>query len=247
MSNKVAAGLRRWRSGNLGRSVIVTSGDLDGDGQDEILAAAGKEIKIYDWRLGTYVLVHSQTLDHEILSLAQGDLDGDGTAEITVGTRDRLIIFESRPDGVRPAWETLLYPNAYFRQISVGDCDGDGRRELVAAASGAQTLYFFKIFDQNGRSELLEIGRIYLGGLVGGELTSEGTEVVASTRDGYVDVFVPGALLPTHQVQSHIVHQGEALWRIARRYRTTVDAILKANGLATPKEVKPGQMLVIPK
>ncbi len=241
-----AGGPRRWRSGNLGRPVTVTSGDLDGDGHNEILAAAGKDLKIYDWRLGTYVMVFSLTLNQEILSLAHGDLDGDGVNEVAVGTKDQVLVLESEPGGARVAWTTLLYPNAFFRQLSIGDSDGDGKAELVAAASGAQTLYFFKVLDQDGREEMLEVGRIYLGGLLGAEVAPGGGEVVAATKEGYVDVFVPGALLPTKPVQTHVVQQGEALWRIARRYRTTVEAILKANGLSKPQDIKAGQLLLIP-
>ncbi len=44
----------------------------------------------------------------------------------------------------------------------------------------------------------------------------------------------------------HVVQQGETLFSIARRYGTTVDAILHANGLADPRRIYPGQRLVIP-
>ena len=253
--------VRRWRSGNLGRLVTVTSGDLDGDGESEVLAAAGKELKIYDWRLGTYVLVHSDVLPQEILSLTVGDLDGDGCLEVIVGTRERLVVFHCHPEpggggqaqpktqappqpppAVGLVYESLLYPNAYFRQLTAGDLDGDGRDELVAAASGAQTIYIFKVL--GGAAGLEEIGRIYLGGLAWAEVGDK--EIVAGTREGFVDVFIPTVMLPPHGGRSHVVRQGEQLWRIARRYRTTVEALLRANGLQSPAEIAPGKVLVIP-
>lgn len=187
---------RRWRSGNLGRLVVTATGDLDGDGRHELVAAAGRELKVYDFRLGTYMLAHSQAMPQDVLSVALCDLDGDGWLEVCTGTRDRLSVFAGRGHRVELAWETLDYPNAYFRRVSAGDLDGDGRDELVGAASGAQTLYVFKLVaDGRGGFELAEQGRTYLGGLAWTEVSPGCEEVVASTQDGYVDIFVPGVLL----------------------------------------------------
>ncbi len=46
--------------------------------------------------------------------------------------------------------------------------------------------------------------------------------------------------------QIHIVQSGETLFSIARRYGTTVEAIVRANNLANPSLIYPGQRLVIP-
>jgi LysM repeat protein len=45
----------------------------------------------------------------------------------------------------------------------------------------------------------------------------------------------------------HIVQPGENLFRIARRYGTTVDAIVAANGLTNAQTIYAGQRLVIPR
>jgi LysM repeat protein len=44
----------------------------------------------------------------------------------------------------------------------------------------------------------------------------------------------------------HIVRWGENLYRIARYYGTTVEAIAAANGIANPNRIYAGQRLVIP-
>lgn len=44
----------------------------------------------------------------------------------------------------------------------------------------------------------------------------------------------------------HIVQWGENLFRIARRYGTTVEAIANANGILNPNRIYAGQRLVIP-
>lgn len=184
---------RRWRSGNLGRLLLVTTGDLDRDGRAELIAAAGRDLKIYDFRLGTYMLVAAETMTQDVLSLTVADLDGDGHLEICAGTRDNIHVFGGRGRRMDLLCQSMLYPGAYFRRLTAADLDGDGRAELVGAASGAQTLYLFKLdVDEAGQPALVEEGRTYLGGLAWAELGADGEDVVAATTDGYVDVFIPG-------------------------------------------------------
>jgi murein DD-endopeptidase MepM/ murein hydrolase activator NlpD len=51
---------------------------------------------------------------------------------------------------------------------------------------------------------------------------------------------------PTIQEQVHVVQRGETLYRIARRYGTTVQALVAANNLANPNLIFRGQKLIIP-
>ena len=51
---------------------------------------------------------------------------------------------------------------------------------------------------------------------------------------------------PTVGALTHEVQKGENLIGIAKRYGTTVRAIVKANGLANPDKIYAGQELVIP-
>lgn len=194
---------RRWRSGNLGRLLNVTTGDLDRDGHAELVAAAGRDLKVYDFRLGTYMLVASASMPQDILSLAVADLDGDGHLEICAGTRDFIHVFAGRGRRVDLLCESMLYPGAYFRRLTAADLDGDGLAEIVGAASGAQTIYLFKLAeDEAGAPALIEDGRTYLGGLAWAELGPDGAEVVATTQEGYVDVFVPGVSPQTRPARS---------------------------------------------
>lgn len=220
----------------------TVAADLDGDGKDELLVTAGKELKIFDWQLGTYLLAQTLPLPREALALAAGDLNGDGVLEVVIGTRDTVLIYRHRDGVTELAWESLMYPSAYFRDLAVADFDGDGQDELAAAASGAQTLYIFKTYDH----DLLELGRVYIGGLHSVRTSDEDGAIITGTQDGYVDVFVPQALLPEPAVQLHVVRQGEQLWRIARRYHTTVAALLRSNGLQAASDIRPGQLLLIP-
>ncbi|MDI3534012.1 MAG: hypothetical protein PWQ82_377 [Thermosediminibacterales bacterium] len=45
----------------------------------------------------------------------------------------------------------------------------------------------------------------------------------------------------------YIVQRGDSLWKIAKRYNTTIDAIVKANNIKDPDKILPGQQLIIPR
>lgn len=51
---------------------------------------------------------------------------------------------------------------------------------------------------------------------------------------------------PPAKTVTHVVQPGETLFRIAVRYGTTVEAIVRANQLVNPDFIVPGQRLVIP-
>ena len=56
------------------------------------------------------------------------------------------------------------------------------------------------------------------------------------------------AVAPTISVKrkrTHVVQSGENLWKIARKYKVSIDALKKANHLETDK-LRPGKELVIP-
>jgi len=46
--------------------------------------------------------------------------------------------------------------------------------------------------------------------------------------------------------REHTVESGETLFRISKRYDVTVDALMRANGIADPRTLRVGQRLVIP-
>ena len=50
---------------------------------------------------------------------------------------------------------------------------------------------------------------------------------------------------PSKAKRTHVVQTGENLWKIARRYKVSIDALRKANHLETDK-LRPGKELIIP-
>jgi LysM repeat protein len=55
-----------------------------------------------------------------------------------------------------------------------------------------------------------------------------------------------GAPAPAPGGGTHVVRQGENLYRIALRYGTTVTALAQANAIADPSQIRVGQTLIIP-
>jgi LysM repeat protein len=57
-------------------------------------------------------------------------------------------------------------------------------------------------------------------------------------------------VLSSHGVRAagktHVVAKGHSLWKIARRYNVTVDALRDKNGLEEGEPIRPGQVLTIP-
>lgn len=236
---------RRWRGGGLGRLLLVTTGDLDLDGLPEIIACAGRELKVYRWTGDTYSLMAEVSLPKDGLSLAVGQVDQNGPGTVAIGTKDNVLLYAATPQGLTPLCQTLLYPNAYFRSINLDDVNGDDRAEVVAAASGAQTMYVYQVMAVGREHRLEELGRLYVGGLVSARPT-QGGEVATATKDGYVDVFVPCSLLPKESHTVYAVRRGDSLWRLAKKFNTSPTAIARANRLEEPYQLSPGQVLIIP-
>jgi len=236
---------RRWRGGGMGRLVLVETGDVDGDGLPEIVACAGRELKIFGWTGDTYALRWEESLPRDGLSVLVGQIDPTGPGMVLAGTKDNVLLYAWTANGLSLLCQTLLYPNAYFRSLSLDDVNGDGRAEVIAAASGAQTMYVYQVLAVASESRLEELGRLYIGGLVSARATTGG-EVAAATKDGFIDVFVPCALLPKQNQVIYTVRRGDSLWRLAKKFGTTPGAVARANRLMEPYQLTPGQVLIIP-
>ncbi len=115
-------------------------GDLDGDGDGEIVGVSGTRAFLYDH---TGHLVRSYAFgDSELRSLAAADLDGDGEAEIlVVKTSDGPVTQVFELDGeVRAGWPQVDAATCdpcsdyggYNQNVGVGDLDGDGDLEVIS-------------------------------------------------------------------------------------------------------------------
>ncbi|MDP3970281.1 MAG: L,D-transpeptidase family protein [bacterium] len=137
----------------------VALADVDGDGADEIIVAAGRgggpmvQIWEADGRLISQFFVYEEYI-HTGIKVAAGDLDGDGKAEIVTGTE-----FGGGPHvRVFDASGNVQYTPGFFAfdqafrggvDITVGDFSGNGRAE-IAASAGPSGAPHVRLFDRFG-------------------------------------------------------------------------------------------------
>jgi hypothetical protein len=143
-----AAGQARW-SFDVGRPVLgFWTGDLDGDGQPEVVPSPLRGGDLYVLE-GDGRLAWQQRTEGEIGLIAGGDLDANGQAEVVLLTASwDLFVFHG--DG-RPAWhsDALSLSHAHDSpdpgQLLVRDLDGDGSSEIVAVTIGpVSTVHVFR-------------------------------------------------------------------------------------------------------
>ncbi len=123
-------------------------GDIDGDGEDEIIVAPGPD-PLADGRVKVFRQDGTLLLDQSILAtksgafLATGDIDGDWREEIVVGAgpglkntaRIKVLSFDEQ--GLENAGiDFIAFPNTYKLgvKVALGDVDGDGILEIIAGA-----------------------------------------------------------------------------------------------------------------
>jgi len=127
--------------------------DVDGDGNDEVLAAVDKFVKCLEHD-GT--LAWQQELPDVAMAIDAHDLDKDGKGEVVVGCRDhKLYCFDF--DG-NQRWSVPTPADSYFpevepatgqvKQVRCADMDGDGDGEIVIGSSN----WFAYGYDHTGEN-----------------------------------------------------------------------------------------------
>lgn len=137
--------------------VSVATGDVDGDGVDEIVTAIGSGVSrdIIAWtREGAEVMrvTADAFFAQEQLRVAAGDVDGDGKSEFVVtngkGSVPKVVVYDDT--GAQLA-SFAPYASAFTGgvYVALGDVDGDGVADIVTGTGDGGGPHV-RIFDAQG-------------------------------------------------------------------------------------------------
>lgn len=177
----------------------VATGDIDGDGISEIIAASGQGssvaafVKIfrYDGALLTSTGSIANTIQGAIA--ASGDIDGDGKYEMVMSTlnKDALtqnVIIYAVDTGYRLVEKSRLTFRSAVKlnspaKVAFGDVNGDGRLELIVSRQDDLGIY---VFDSAMTPSLLSnTSTTGLLSVAAGDINDEGIDrVIVGYGDG---------------------------------------------------------------
>ncbi len=137
--------------------VQVSTGNLDGDGEEELVISPGigstPNIRVLN-RQGAFDNKEFMAYDQSFIggvTLATADIDGDGVDEVVTGTgpgnTSNVRVFTSSGVLLSEFLAYGQYPTGV--NVSAGDLDGDGRDEIVTGTN-IQSSTHVKVFKSNG-------------------------------------------------------------------------------------------------
>ena len=184
--------------------VNVAGGDIDGDGQDEIITGAGPgggpHVRIFDLSgepKGGFFAYNEDFRGG--VNVAGGDIDGDGLDEIITGPgkgiESEIKVFDLSGN-LKNSF--VVYPPKFLggANVAVGDVDGDGQDEIITGAGPGGGPHV-RVFDGQGnfKFHFFAFNKNFLGGVnvaVGDTDADNRDEIivgVASGASSYIRVF----------------------------------------------------------
>jgi hypothetical protein len=137
-------------------AICICSGDIDGDGDQDILGAASFSGEIVWWENtdGTGTVWAKHLIDGQFLNalgVSLADIDGDGDEDVlgAAGFPNDITWWENE-DGSGTIWTKRTIDGDYFGAHSVGsdDIDGDGDQDVLGAAVYASDITWWE--NENG-------------------------------------------------------------------------------------------------
>ena len=183
-------------------AMAAASGDLDGDGHDDlaVATAAGVPLRLYLNVVDAQspgrreladipIELGAAGLDNDV-AIADLDLDGDPDIVTARGPGSANAVFENAGDASFTA-ATLADGGDDSRAVAIGDIDGDGFPDVVFANAGPNALY-----RGTGAGTALQFvgpigGRISVDALLADLVGADGLpELVIANADGDAEIFV---------------------------------------------------------
>lgn len=166
------------------------TGDLDGDGDVDIVAASNGKISIYknngDGTYAAKVDYTGNAIGSAFNHMALADLNGDGNPDIIEATNSSAIIsvFLNNGAGAFSTKTDLVMPNTPTFAVVAADLDGDGDKD-IAASSGTKVSVFLNNGSGSFGTKVDYTGTGTLEGLDAADIDSDGdADLVALNVSG---------------------------------------------------------------
>jgi len=141
--------------------VHVATGDVNGDGAADIIAAAGPggapHVRVFDGRTGAEIrsfLAYDAGFRGGV-SVATGDVNDDGVADIIAGAGagagPHVKVFDGRTGSESRSFYAFTPGFLGGVSVAAGDVNGDGVADIIAGAGSGSHI---KVFDGRSGSEL---------------------------------------------------------------------------------------------
>jgi fibronectin-binding autotransporter adhesin len=216
----------RFRGG-----VFVASGDVNGDGFDDVITAPGPGttpiVRVISGADGSEI-ESFLAFDAKFrlgLNVAAGDVNGDGRADLITGSGPggipQVRVFDGSTG--KPFSGTIGYFLAYdatFRggvSVAAGDVNGDGNADIITAPGpGRGTALLVRVFDALTSAELgrfLPYPAVFQGGVrvAAGDVTGTGEAAVITApgpkREPLVRAF---DALTSHELESFLAFEASS-------------------------------------